>query len=140
MQWIRVQKNSVRFVLSYLSHVHGLRTCHLVKISNFEAHADMNITSPLGANQPAICNQGDAYKHIPRTSTVAPSVTRIPSVRSSERKDEALSKRLFMSCIDSITRPVPAFRKARRGLPCLALCTDSQRKTAKHDCKNHIQK
>ena len=39
-------KNSVRFVLSYLSHVPGLRTCHLVKISNFEAHADMNITFP----------------------------------------------------------------------------------------------
>ena len=30
----------------HLSHVPGLRTCHPVKISNFEAHADMKITSP----------------------------------------------------------------------------------------------
>ena len=27
----------------YLSHTPGLRTCPSVKISNFEAHADMNI-------------------------------------------------------------------------------------------------
>lgn len=27
----------------YLSHTPGLRTCLPVKISNFEAHADMNI-------------------------------------------------------------------------------------------------
>ena len=37
-----------------------------VKISNFEAHADMNIVPP---------TKGDAYKHIPRTSTIAASTT-----------------------------------------------------------------
>ncbi len=34
--------------------------------------------------------KGDAYKHIPRTSTVASSTTGIPSVRSSERRDVRL--------------------------------------------------
>ena len=68
----------------YLSHTPSLRTCHLVKISNFEAHADMNIDSP----------KGKTYNHIPRTSTVAASATRFPSVRSLECSDERLSKRL----------------------------------------------
>ena len=30
----------------HLPHVPSLRTCHPVKISNFEAHADMNIVLP----------------------------------------------------------------------------------------------
>jgi len=33
-------------------------------------------------------SKGDAYKHIPRASTVASSTTGVPSVRSSERRDE----------------------------------------------------
>ena len=40
-------------------------------------------------------------KHIPRTSTIATSPTGVPSVRSSERRDEALSKRLSTKCSDS---------------------------------------
>ena len=44
-------------------------------------------------NTPAIM-KGDAYIHIPRTSTIAASATGIPSVRSLECSDEALSKRL----------------------------------------------
>ena len=39
--------------------------------------------------------QKDAYRHIPRTSTVASSLLRVRSVRSSEPSDERHSKRLF---------------------------------------------
>jgi len=45
--------------------------------------------------------KGDAYKHIPRTSTIASSATWIPSVRSLDCSDEALSKRLSTKCSDS---------------------------------------
>ena len=78
----------------YLSHNPGLRTCLHVKISNFEAHADMNIihlriynSSPTSVETPL--KKGDAYKHIPRTSTIASSATWIPSVRSLDCSDEA---------------------------------------------------
>ena len=37
----RQKKREIR--TRYLSHTPGLRTCPSVKISNFEAHADMNI-------------------------------------------------------------------------------------------------
>ena len=47
-------KNHTNFIIKkkreiracHLSHVPGLRTCHPVKISNSEAHADMNIIHP----------------------------------------------------------------------------------------------
>ena len=45
--------------------------------------------------------KGDAHKHIPRTSTIASSATWIPSVRSLDCSDEALSKRLSTKCSDS---------------------------------------
>ena len=53
----------------YLSHTPGLRTCHPVKISNFEAHADMNIV-PLTNRKTrhiaaSVITKGDAYTHIP---------------------------------------------------------------------------
>ena len=48
---IRVISSRFRFKREirtrYLSHAPGLRTCHPIKISNFEAHADMNIIVPL---------------------------------------------------------------------------------------------
>jgi hypothetical protein len=47
-------------------------------------------------------SKGMRNKHIPRTSTIASSPTGVPSVRSSERSDEALSKRLFTKCSDSV--------------------------------------
>ena len=46
-------------------------------------------------------SKGDAYKHIPRTSTIASSATGFPSVRSLECSDEALSKRLSTLSSDS---------------------------------------
>lgn len=91
-------KRSVRSVLCCLSRVPGLRTCLLRKISNSEAHADMN-TIPLTEKQTecamaSATPKGDAYKHIPRTSTVASPLLRVRSVRSSELSDERSSKRL----------------------------------------------
>ena len=92
-------KRSVRSVLCYLSRVPGLRTCLLRKISNSEAHADMDIVAPIREKKrPKIVlylPKGDAYKHIPRTSTVASSLLSVRSVRSSEPSDERQSKRLF---------------------------------------------
>ena len=77
--WLHIiKKREVR--TCYLSHTPGLRTCHPVKISNFEAHADMK-TVP--SRKKVLDN------HIPRTSTVAASATGIPSVRSLECSDEA---------------------------------------------------
>lgn len=56
-------------------------------------------------------HKGDAYRHIPRTSTIATSATWIPSVRSLDCSDEALSKRLFYKCSDShYSHPMPALQ------------------------------
>lgn len=41
--------------------------------------------------------KGNAYKHIPRTSTVASSSTWFPSVRSLDCSDEALVNAFIMS-------------------------------------------
>lgn len=51
--------------------------------------------------------KGDAYKHIPRTSTVASSTTGIPSVRSSERRDERLVNAFLILCRDSLPTHYP---------------------------------
>ena len=92
---INTQQRSVGVCTCCLSHVPGLRTCLPVKISNIEAHAEMYI---------AFSTWRIAYRQIPRTSTVTPSNTGFPSVRSLERKDEALSKRLLL-CSDFRSHP-----------------------------------
>ena len=64
-------------------------------------------------------SKGDAYIHIPRTSTIATSATWIPSVRSLDCSDEALSKRLSTKCSDSRKFP-PNARLVMAALPHLA--------------------
>ena len=84
----------MRFVLvTYLTFL-AFELATPVKISNFEAHADMNIIHlriltayPTSLETPL--KKGNAYKHTPRTSTIASSSTGDPSVRSLERSDEA---------------------------------------------------
>ena len=94
----------------YLSHVPGLRTCHPCKDKQlrsprrYEYNAPSYITAcPTSVEIPL--KIGDAYKHTPRTSTIASSSTGDPSVRSLERSDEALSKRLL--CPVSLSHPNP---------------------------------
>ena len=64
--------------------------------------------------------KGDAYKHIPRTSTVASSTTGIPSVRSSERRDERLVNAFLILCRDSLPTHYPPRLDYLVGFPHLA--------------------
>lgn len=96
----------------YLPHVPGLRTCHPVKISNFEAHADICIRKSLWllygkTSQYNSTNTTLVYTNIPRTSTIASSTTGNPSVRSLERRDERLVNAFNMSWLFPLTHPSP---------------------------------
>ena len=78
----------------YLSHTPGLRTCPSVKISNFEAHADMNIVHLKRLNLSTYGGRNNQNKemqiitsqgHLP----LRHRLLKFPSVRSLECSDEA---------------------------------------------------
>jgi len=61
--------------------------------------------------------KGDAYKHIPRTSTVASSTTGVPSVRSSERRDERRVNAFSTKCSDPYSHLMRIALKLIRNCP-----------------------